>query len=211
MAPARPRLVELELAEDPGAWAALGLVVDGNSCQVGGVRLRLAGRAAGEGILSWTLGGASATDSSIDGLPTHTCHSGDRPLSDAPPHPLGVCAVDHVVVMTPDLERTAAALAQAGLDPRATQEFSAQGRRMRRAFLLTADALVELIGPVEPDGDGPARFWGLTLVVQDVDAAALALRSHAGSPRDAVQPGRRILTIRPDSGVSLPLALISPR
>ena len=208
MAPARPRLVEFELAEDPDAWAALGLVVDGDRCQVGGVRLRLAGRAAGEGILSWTLGGATVRGSDIDGLRTQVAQDAPAP---APRHPLGVSAVDHVVVMTPDLDRTAGALGAAGLDLRATQEFAAQGRPMRRAFLLTADALVELVGPAAPDGGGPARFWGLTLVVEDVDAAARELGERAGSPRDAVQPGRRILTIRPDSGVLLPLALISPR
>jgi hypothetical protein len=59
---------------------------------------------------------------------------------------------------------------------------------------------------VEP---GPARFWGITFAVADLDAAAALLGDRLGSIRDAVQPGRRIATIRREAGVGLPVALIS--
>ena len=54
---------------------------------------------------------------------------------------------------------------------------------------------------------GPTRFWGLTVAVADLDAAA----AHVGvPPRDAIQRGRRILTVPRDAGLSTALALITP-
>jgi hypothetical protein len=59
---------------------------------------------------------------------------------------------------------------------------------------------------VEP---GPARFWGITFAVGDLDEAARTLGDRLGSIRDAVQPGRRIATIRREAELGLPVALIS--
>jgi hypothetical protein len=61
-------------------------------------------------------------------------------------------------------------------------------------------------GGVEP---GPAKFWGITFAVADLDACAELLGDDLGSIRNAVQPGRRIATIRPSAGLGLPVALIS--
>ncbi len=54
-----------------------------------------------------------------------------------------------------------------------------------------------------------ARFWGLTLCVSDIDAWAELLGERLGEVRDAVQPGRRIATVRREAGLGLPVALIS--
>ncbi|HEY4589083.1 MAG TPA: hypothetical protein VII86_07635, partial [Thermoanaerobaculia bacterium] len=59
---------------------------------------------------------------------------------------------------------------------------------------------------VEP---GPARFWGITFAVADLDTCAELLRDRLGSIHDAVQPGRRIATVRPGAELGLPVALIS--
>jgi hypothetical protein len=67
--------------------------------------------------------------------------------------------------------------------------------------------LLELGGPAE----GPIRFWGLTLVVDDLDDAARQLGDRLGAIKDAVQPGRRIATLRRDAGLSVPIALMTPR
>jgi hypothetical protein len=61
---------------------------------------------------------------------------------------------------------------------------------------------------VEP---GPARFWGITFAVADLDACAELLGERLGSIRDAVQPGRRIATVRESAGLGLPVALITAR
>ena len=65
----------------------------------------------------------------------------------------------------------------------------------------------ELIVEVAQTG-GPARFWGVTVTVPDVDALAGPL---LGSPRPAVQPGRRIVTVARAAGLSVALAFITPR
>ena len=48
------------------------------------------------------------------------------------------------------------------------------------------------------------------MTVADLDFAAAELGSLLGTIRDAVQPGRRIATIRRQAGLGLPVALITP-
>lgn len=195
----RPEVDEIAVAGDPARWEALGFVVDGNVVAVGGVRIRLGAR--GKGIAGWSLRGI-AEGADLDGLPT-TVAAGPPP-PDAVEHPLGVTAVDHLVALTPDLDRTVARLSAAGLDHRRTRD---AGGGMRQAFFVVGPCLLELGGPVE----GEVRFWGLTLAVADIDAAAERLGDRLGRVKDAVQPGRRIATVRPEAGLGLPLALITPR
>jgi hypothetical protein len=65
--------------------------------------------------------------------------------------------------------------------------------------------------PEEQAGpDGAARFWGLTITVADLDGAVADLGSLCGTIRDAVQPGRRIVTLKREAGLGLPVALITP-
>jgi catechol 2,3-dioxygenase-like lactoylglutathione lyase family enzyme len=197
----RPRLVALELDEDPAAWAALGFDVRDGTCRIAATSLRL--RGGGGGIAGWTLAGVALD--ALDGLPTALGELAER---EAPRHPNGVVAIDHVVVATPDTARTYAALREAGIDLRGVTEAGTA----RRAFGLLADALVEVVGPLEPDGAGPASFWGLTVVTEDLDAAAALLGERLGAPRDAVQPGRRIATVRgAAAGIGTPVAFMTPR
>ena len=142
-------------------------------------------------------------DGDVDGLRTLG--------SDAPPREAAggpYVAVDHVVAATPDRERTMDALAAAGLEARRVRD---AGPSARQAFFIVGDALLEVVGPRVADGDGPASFWGVTLVVEDVDAAAARLGDLAGGPREAVQPGRRIVTVRREAGLGTAVALMSPR
>jgi hypothetical protein len=199
-----PVLRTLLLGDEPARWEALGFAVAGGRVALGGVTLVLGG--GGGGIGAWRL----------------DCRSGDGPidgLAEAAPveppaaqeHPNGAIALDHVVVATPDLARTIAALEQAGLELRRTRDTSLNGAPLRQAFFVAREAVVEVTGPPGPAGDGPARFWGLTVVVSDLDAAAAALGPLLGEPRDAVQPGRRIATVRAQAGLGTRLALMSPR
>ena len=114
----------------------------------------------------------------------------------------------NIVASTPDFDRTRAALADAGFEERRIREACPD---VRQAFYVVGDALLELVGPAEPKDDGPASFWGLVLVVDDVDAAAERLGDLAGEPRDAVQPGRRIVTLRREVGLGTAVALMTPR
>ena len=134
----------------------------------------------------------------LDGLPTSP-PVGDGP--DTATHPNGAIAVDHLVALTPDFDRTVSRLVDAGLDYRRTRE---AGEGFRQAFFVVGPCLLELGGPAS----GDVRFWGLTLVVADLDSAASLLGARA---KDAVQPGRRIATVPADAGISVPLALMTPR
>ncbi len=61
-----------------------------------------------------------------------------------------------------------------------------------------------------PDGrNDPARFWGLAVLVEDLDRTVQLLGSHASPIRPAVQPGRRIATLRRSAGLTVPMALMS--
>ena len=73
------------------------------------------------------------------------------------------------------------------------------------------DVLVEVVEGRDAGGDGPARFWGITVEVSDIDHVAARLGERLGGVKDAVQPGRRIATVRSEASGGLPLALITRR
>jgi len=203
--------VELTIGDDPHAWAEAGFAVVDDAVALGSVRLRLAGPGNGRGVRTWTLTGVDA--GAIDGLPTGDGPTATAPAPDGPIHPNGATGIDHVVVMSPDLARTIGALAHVGLEPRRTRDTGTPERPMRQVFFRLGDPvpILELVGPRTPAGTGPARIWGLTVAVADLDAAAARLGDRLGRVKDAVQPGRRIATVRTeDLGISLALALMSP-
>ncbi|HEU4976657.1 MAG TPA: VOC family protein [Baekduia sp.] len=211
----RPRLLELRIAADPAAWTAAGFAVDAcGRCRVARTDVVLLGAGTGTGIAGWTLGGAIPADDGIDGLRTESVHGDDRPPADPAAHANGAVAVDHVVVATPDLARTLEAFDAAGLELRRLRDAGTAERPLRQGFLLLADALVEVVGPpenVDPPSADAARLWGVTFVVDDLDAAAAALGDALGPVRDAVQPGRRIAAFRREAGLGAPVALMTPR
>jgi hypothetical protein len=182
-------------------------VLDGAELRIGATRLRLDPEPGATGILGWSLRDAPAGD--IDGLATT---SSTRDPAPPPQHPNGALGLDHVVVMTPDLTRTFAALDAAGLELRRVRDADQRGRAIRQGFFRMGEVILEVVGPAEPDpgSGGPATFWGLVVVVDDLDACADRLGERLGDVRDAVQPGRRIATIRTDAGISVPTAFITP-
>lgn len=94
-----PTIAELAVADEPATWAELGFSVEDDVCVVGGVRIRLAGREAGRGLVRWSLRGVASEE--LDGLPTVRAADGDAPPGEAPSHPNGVTTLDHVVAITP--------------------------------------------------------------------------------------------------------------
>ena len=197
-------LRQLGLGASPSAWAALGFTVRGGRCRIGDVELVLA--EGGPGVRGWCLAGEGSAGV-VDGLPTRW--TGEAATGPGPPHPNGVVRLDHVVVVTDALERTTAALATgAGLEVRRIRE---PGGGVRQAFLWLGDRQLLLEVVETPDAPpGRARFWGLTLVTEDLDAAAERLGPALSPPRAAVQPGRRIATVRREAGLGVRLALMTP-
>lgn len=190
----------LELADAETVWERLGFAAADGCCVVGDVTLTL-GAAGARGIAAWELEGECGDD--LDGLPTHWCARA-APAGAAPRHPNGVTALDHVVVASPDVERTCAGLERAGMDVRRRDH--AHGRRY--AFLRAGSVIVEVVGPLEA-GSGAAAFWGLAFVVADLDVLAAGLGARLGDVRDAVQPGRRIATVARAAGSSVRIAFLS--
>ena len=197
-------IVELAVGDEPTAWRSVGFSVgDGGDCTVGGVRLRLTGRGGGPGITAWTLSDIDG-GGAVDGVPTSGAPAAGN--GDDPDHPNGVRSIDHLVAMTDDLDRTTEALAALGVDPRRDRD---AGRGRRQRFFRLGEVILELIGPVAPRGDGPARLWGLAFTVDDLDATTRWLGDRAGATKDAVQPGRRIATLHAGDDVSVPVAFMS--
>jgi hypothetical protein len=202
---------ELLIADQPETWAALGFTVLEECCQLAGVRVRLAGRGAGRGIFGWSLRGIASTE--LDGL--HTTRSQAPPPAPAGVHPNGALAIDHIVAMSPALDRSVRALGAAGLNLRRIREQPTASGAPRQAFFRLGAEILEVVqepqDAVDRDGgpDRPARLWGLALTVADLDAAIDRLAPHVGSARPAVQPHRRIATVRRSAELAVPVALMS--
>jgi hypothetical protein len=219
------RLTLLTVGDGPQPWQAAGFRVgvdppDGTngtaSLEVGNVRVQLVGDQGGRGLLGW--GFEPTWTAPIDGLPVAApppTRTVDGAVTGATSHPNGVTALDHVVVTSPDVERTTAALAAAGIQPRRTVRGARGDADLLYRFFLLGTCVLELVGPatpagdapVTPAGDTPARFAGLAFTTTAIDD----LGGRAGPPRPAIQPGRRITTLRREVGISAPVAFLTPR
>ncbi|MGH2895064.1 MAG: VOC family protein [Solirubrobacteraceae bacterium] len=199
----RAELAALQIADPPEAWEALGFTVSTDGVVVlGGVELWL--DSAGRGITGWTLRRISLHHD-VDGLPTGVTTAPALRTRPDPPHPNGAMALDHVVVTTPDFDRTAAALDGAGIPLRRIR--NAGG--FRQGFRRLGPAILEIVeGPTMPAG--PARFWGLVVIVADLVGVRARLAPHVGEIRDAVQPGRQIATLAGSAGLSPRMAFMDP-
>lgn len=206
-----PALAALQIADDPSVWQALGFAVGpADRFDVGGVELHAAGAAAGDGLCAWSLRAERTLPEVIDGIPTQTAAPGPPGRTIESGHPNGATAIDHVVVTTPDLPRTVAALEGIGMEVRRIREAGSAERPLRQAFLWAGDVLLEVAGPPEPEGDGPARLWGVVIVVPSLEPLLSMDRPCVGDARDAVQQGRRIATVRREAGSSVPVAFMTP-
>ncbi len=203
------RVESLVISGDPDAWRSLGVVVDDEGrVPLIGTSLRIELDAGPHAVAGWELSGVDpdldGTD--LDGLAT-------RVVAPGPPqyaaHAIGASALDHVVVLTPDLERTSSVIASAtGCELKRVREVGS----MRQGFhrIGGGGLIVEIVSRPEIP-DGPASFWGVVLIVDDLDAACARIgQDGISEPRDAVQPGRRIATVRTDVGLGVPLALMTP-
>lgn len=191
---------ELHVGDSPDAWRSAGFDVDDDCCRVGSVCIRLGGE--GTGITSWTLREVPRGLTDVDGVAT----AGSATPPGAPAtHANGVTRIDHLVFMTPDLPRTTAAVVALGLDVRRERDAGA----FQQVFFRLGEVILEVVGPVE-GGPGPASLWGITFTVTDLDATAEFLGERVGRVKDAVQPGRRITTLRgKEIGISPAIAFMS--
>jgi hypothetical protein len=207
-----PTIDEIVVGDPPEAWVAAGFTVDPDGgCRIGSVRVRLVGRAMGKRILEWSLRDLrtdGVVDGTVDGLVTTI---NNRPAAEPAAHPNGSTVIDHIVLATPDCDRTIAALESAGFAALRTRHVDTYGAPMRQTFFRAGEVIVELVGPDEAGSDDPARFFGLAMTVADLDRTVEMLGDDVTRPKDAVQPGRRIATLRHrDLGMSVATAFMTP-
>src|SRR2546423_7380486 len=189
-----PVLVSVAVADAPEAWEKAGFTVADGSCQVGQVRIDLG--ATGKGIMAWGVRGAVAGP--VDGLDVRVDSSSP---AEGAVHANGTVALDHLVITSHDPLRTRAALERRGFEVRRTVEM---GDR-RYTFFRVGEAILELVGPAESDGDQPARLFGLAFTVDDLDATAAHLGPPLGAVKGAIPPGRPIATPPPEARPSVPV------
>lgn len=200
-------IASITLGDEPGRWRDAGFFVhaDGH-CTIGSVRLVL-DPSAGPGISSWTLAGSpDDAVTAVDGLAT--LHGDPFPAWGPADHAISAVRLDHVVVTTPDLDRTCAAVERSlGLPLKRVREGETPAGAVRQGFFRMGEVILEVVGPVEPRPDGgPATFWGLTVVLADLATAFDLLGEERMSPpKPAVQPGRFISRLRSDG---VPVALM---
>jgi hypothetical protein len=208
-----PTIDELVLADEPERWTALGFTVLDDCCLVGTVCIRLIGRGAGRGIAGWSLRAVTGVD--LDGLATTRSEAPARVA--AAPHPNGVVVLDHIVAISPALDRTVQALQSAGLKLSRIREQPTPAGGPRQAFFRLGEEILEVVQ--EPESvavedarrDLHARLWGLAFTVEDLEIAAKRFGEDAGPVHPAVQRGRQIATLRRSAGLAVPVALMSPR
>jgi hypothetical protein len=204
---------QITLADDPERWDSLGFSVSDATVALGAVRVALVGRDTGQGVLGWSLRDVASVE--LDGLPTTVSKA---PILDTEVsgHDNGITTIDHVVAMSPDLDRSVVALQAAGIDLRRIREQPTPTGAPRQAFFRLGEVILELVQEpaqivaARPEGaSAPARFWGLALLSDDLERTVAQLGEHSSEIRDAVQPGRRIATLRRSAGLAVPVALMS--
>lgn len=200
------RLAAVRVGGSAEAWVDCGFVTDADG------RIPLANgalefvEAAGAGPIGLVIDGMDGLADEVDGVPL-----APGPIVAGVDHPNGAFELDHLVVMTDSLDRTSAAIADVlGLERRRVRETDT----VRQGFHRFADqggvrgCIVEVVESARVTNPG---LWGLVVNVADLDAAVDRLGAgRAGRPKDAVQPGRRIVTVRGAAGLGVPVALMSP-
>jgi hypothetical protein len=208
------RILFLTVADDPATWASLGFTLDGATVRLGTTAITLTGASPdAKGITGWLLADDSALPASVDGLPTSTTTGAPTPPT-APSHANGITAIDHLVVMTPNIDRTVSTFEDLGWECRRRREGAAYGQQqMRQAFFWLGDVIVEVVGPDDVDpakSDVAASFFGLALTAADLSATQSFFGDLMKPPVEAVQPGRQITTISSRGGSTVAIAVMSP-
>jgi hypothetical protein len=176
-------LAAVDVSGAADAWDAAGFRVEGDTMRIGHVRFRVG--VGAKGMPGWTLAAAPTVESDT--------------------HPNGSTLLDHIVVFTDDPDRTTMTYADEGLEVKRVRDV---GNGTTQSFFRAGEVIVELVGPI-PNVTGE-RLWGLAFTVADLDACAALLGDKLGNIKDAVQPGRRIVTLRHEScGLTVPIAFMS--
>jgi hypothetical protein len=192
------RLASVVVGGVAASWEVLGFTVVGGVIPLSNGAIELDGGAAG--AVALRVDGVGDAPADIDGVPV---------LSGAPvpavEHPNGCHELDHVVIVTPSIDVTSAAIERAlGMPRRRIRETPS----LRQAFHRFDEhgCIVELVE--RDDAEGPF-LWGLVVNTEDLPALVARAGDLVGEQRAAVQPGRRITTVRSAAGLGCAVAFMS--
>ncbi len=202
------RIGELVIGGSRANWAQVGINFSHDGVfAIGEIALRI-NETLPPGVHSWALSNIDSTVVSIDGISTTGNVANDRiEHNDAQGFVLTPLGIDHVVVNTPDLERTSLALHEAtGAELKRIRD---AGNGVRQGFHRLGDVIIEIVSaPSMPPGN--ASLWGFVLNVADAHEVAAYLGPDVLSPpKPAVQKNRLIATFRGAVGLGVPVALMS--
>jgi hypothetical protein len=193
-----PQLAGVALPDPATAWEAVGFNVADNAVSIGDLTVAV-GRPVCES--QWWFEPALTR-------PLHGLQQAAPAENPNLTNPNGAISVDHIVVMSPNLDATTAALEEQGFELRRSRPVGVREQR----FFWAGTVIIEVVGPAVPEAEGPASLWGLALVSDDIDASKALLGERLSDPKDAVQPGRRIAAIRTaENHISITIALMTPR
>ena len=204
------RVVAITVGGRAAPWHDIGIV----GGLLGDVRLNI-DESLPVGLHHLDLVGCPTRASHIAGLPV--VHVDDAqvvetvaPSNASSQFVLHIVGVDHVVVLADDVRATCSEIAeQSGAPLKRVKE----GDRGVQGFHRWGSVILEVVERrlVAPsDSATTAAYWGLVVVVDQINEVATHLGPDViGAPKPAVQPGRRIATVRSGAGLGVPLALMS--
>jgi hypothetical protein len=201
-----PQISELSLPGAPSLWEAIGFAVVSGSFVVGEVTCRL-----GATEPSWGFAGADSVPNEICGIPA-TGAEPPPPSSGTSRHANGAFKIDHVVLVSQSPTKTKEELVAFGLVSKGARLLGSGSSRRAAVFFWSGELLIELVGPADeaPEATSLAQLWGVTFVADDFDRVAAVAGDLVSPTRDAVQPGRQIVTIDGAAGLGVGVAFITP-
>ena len=136
---------------------------------------------------------------------------GERKVAAAARTATGICAVDHVVLMTRDADDCIRLFGEAGFGMRLALDQLVPEWGGRMLFFRCGKLTLEVIHNLD---DPPPRdfFWGITYLCENLDASLSSL-DEAGvthsSIREGRKPGTRVATVK-SHNLGIPTLLIEP-
>lgn len=199
------RIEHVLVGGDPDPWERLGMIVSEGTLWLHGASIRFVD--AEPGIHGWTFSGlderAVGEEFTIDGLASTALDPAQPTFAE---HPLGVTDIDHLVVSTGTLERTSDAITAATGGPRKRIR---ETDSVRQGFHRFGGVIVEIVEQRRGDAATGAAFFGIAFNVDDIGVLGDIDDELVGVPKDAVQEGRQIATVRSAAGLGVPVAFMS--
>jgi len=205
------QLMEINLSEDASHWKRIGFeIITENSTQsilIGKTKFYFKKIEAVEGITSVHVEGIKQNVDSLR-FETRTTSTSEIETSF---HPNRIERIDHLVVTTPDSDKTTKALLEAGITLSGIRTFGNSPNQTRQSFFWLGDVILELVGPHQVAKSGSPLFWGLALVSSDIKETVNYLGDLCTPLKDAIQPGRQITTVKTrDLSIGVSIAIMSP-